>query len=112
MIKGDNHIDDQELRPASAEVMCNAATDRLLMDASLRSEARPLIVFQWKNGVIVEQLKERSLIVGRSTSCDVTIEDPLLAPEHARVTLAGDEIWIDNLSPTLAMNYTLSIDLD
>jgi uncharacterized protein (DUF1684 family) len=41
-----------------------------------------------------------SLVVGRSASCDLRVDDPEFAPHHLRVTVAGDSFRVEALDDT------------
>ncbi len=48
----------------------------------------------------VHTLDAPELIVGRSPQADITIPDPLISQQHARITSDGDALWIEDLGST------------
>ena len=42
-------------------------------------------------------LPQGDTVIGRSVTCQVTIEDPLVSREHARIRIAGDRATIEDL---------------
>src|SRR3954469_23152323 len=42
-------------------------------------------------------LPQGDTVIGRSATCQVTIEDPLVSREHARIRIAGDRATIEDL---------------
>jgi pSer/pThr/pTyr-binding forkhead associated (FHA) protein len=42
-------------------------------------------------------LPQGDTVIGRSASCQVTIEDPLVSREHARIRISGERATIEDL---------------
>ncbi len=42
-------------------------------------------------------LVQGSTLLGRSPDCHVTIEDPLVSRQHARITIAGEQVQLEDL---------------
>lgn len=66
-------------------------------DRSGRGEAQPVLMLMGSRGSTVYPLPERgSVIIGRSRSCDVCIEDESVSRRHARLTI-GTRCTIEDL---------------
>jgi hypothetical protein len=43
------------------------------------------------------ELLERPVLIGRSGSCDLVVDDELASREHCRVTIEGGRVWVTDL---------------
>jgi DNA-binding NtrC family response regulator len=59
-----------------------------------------LLVYHREGGRLVPLLPDVPVVVGRAPPADVTIADVSLSREHARFTLAGEEIIVEDLAST------------
>ncbi len=96
--------DDRDRTSAGTAQLSDRGTAeqlRSLYGKVLDSKKRASLLIYHRDGAEVVPLKPGCPItVGRSSQADLTVRDPSLSRQHARVELVGDEIWLQDLGST------------
>jgi pSer/pThr/pTyr-binding forkhead associated (FHA) protein len=62
-----------------------------------RSEPKPVRYLLVTEDAGSLELPEGSVLVGRSEQCEIAIDDPLVSRRHARITVVGSMVTIEDL---------------